>query len=51
VTLMNTATGQRFVMKLVYTGSQPEHIAGFKAPVTTTPVAPATTDSTTAPKA
>jgi hypothetical protein len=33
VTLMNTATGQRFVMKLVYTGPQPEEIAGFKAPV------------------
>ncbi len=38
VTLMNTATGQRFVMKLVYTGSQPELIEGFKAPAT----APAT---------
>jgi hypothetical protein len=57
VTLMNTATGQRFVMKLVYTGSQPEQIAGFKTPgvaSATTPAvtAPATTaDSTAAPKA
>ena len=57
VTLMNTATGQRFVMKLVYTGSQPEQIAGFKtpgAPAVTTPavVVPSTTPATTAaPKA
>jgi hypothetical protein len=41
VTLMNTATGQRFVMKLVRTGDQPEQIAGFKAPA-----APAATTST-----
>jgi hypothetical protein len=32
VTLLNTATGARFVMKLVYTGVQPEQIAVFKAP-------------------
>jgi hypothetical protein len=63
VTLMNTATGQRFVMKLVYTGPQPEQIAGFKAPVTTAPAttgsvttapattAPAATSTTAAPKA
>lgn len=57
VTLMNTATGQRFVMKLVYTGSQPEQIAGFEtpgAPPATTPavVVPSTTPATTAaPKA
>jgi hypothetical protein len=57
VTLMNTATGQRFVMKLVYTGSQPEQIAGFKTPgvpSATTPavVVPSTTPaSTAAPKA
>jgi hypothetical protein len=57
VTLMNTATGQRFVMKLVYTGSQPEQIAGFKTPgvpSATTPavVVPSTTPATTAaPKA
>ena len=35
VTLMNTTTGQRFVIKLVFTGAQPEQIAGFK-PTTTT---------------
>ena len=29
---MNTTTGQRFVMKLVFTGEQPEQIAGFKQP-------------------
>ncbi len=38
ITLMNTATGQRFVMKLVYTGSQPELIEGFKAPQPAKPV-------------
>ena len=43
VTLMNTTTGQRFVMKLVFTGAQPEAIAGFKQPATT----PATTTTTT----
>jgi hypothetical protein len=46
---MNTATGQRFVMKLVYTGPQPEHIASFKTPATV-PTAPAAT-STPAPTA
>lgn len=30
VTLMNTTTGQRYVMKLVFTGAQPEQIASFK---------------------
>ena len=30
VTLMNTTTGQRYVVKLVYVGDQPETIAGFK---------------------
>ena len=29
VTLVNTATGVRYVLKLVYTGSQPEAIEGF----------------------
>jgi len=29
VTLVNTATGVRYVLKLVYTGSQPEVIEGF----------------------
>ena len=33
VTLVNTATGVRYELKLVYTGSQPEVIQGF----TTTP--------------
>ena len=30
VTLMNTTTGQRYVVKLVYVGDQPEKIAVFK---------------------
>jgi hypothetical protein len=30
VTLMNTTTGQRYVVKLVYIGAQPETIAPFK---------------------
>jgi hypothetical protein len=47
VTLMNTATGQRFVMKLVYTGDKPEQIAGFKAPASSA-TAPASTQTTTA---
>ena len=46
VTLMNTSTGQRFVMKLVFTGGQPEEIAGFKQP-TTTPSTGTTTTTTT----
>jgi hypothetical protein len=51
VTLMNTATGQRFVMKLVRTGDQPEQIAGFKTPApssATTSTQP-TTAATPAP--
>ena len=41
VTLVNTATGVRYVLKLVYTGAQPEVIEGFttaanKAAATTT---------------
>ena len=32
VTLMNTTTGQRYIVKLVYVGLTPETIAGFKAP-------------------
>jgi hypothetical protein len=37
VTLMNTSTGQRYVVKLVYVGAQPETIAAFKGgPATTT---------------
>ena len=41
VTLVNTATGVRYVLKLVYTGTQPEVIEGFttaanKSPATTT---------------
>jgi hypothetical protein len=45
VTLMNTTTGQRFVMKLVFTGAQPEQIAGFKQPAAT--ATPATSTQTT----
>ncbi len=55
ITVMNTTTGQRFVMKLVFTGSQPEQIAGFKpaAPAgqtttTSTQTTTASTQSTTA---
>jgi hypothetical protein len=48
VTLMNTATGQRFVMKLVFTGTQPEQIAGFKTPATAVPAATAPATGTTA---
>ena len=36
VTLMNTTTGQRYIVKLVYVGAQPETIAPFKSPATTT---------------
>ncbi|HXY16598.1 MAG TPA: hypothetical protein VEH79_00300, partial [Gaiellaceae bacterium] len=58
VTLMNTTTGQRYVVKLVYTGLVAEDIAGFKAPAqgvtsgsTTTAVPGATqaTNPTTVP--
>ena len=50
VTLMNTTTGQRFIMKLVFTGAQPEQIAGFKQPAATatTATAAAPTPTTTA---
>ena len=50
VTLMNTTTGQRFVMKLVFTGAQPEEIAGFKAPAATPPAAGTTTTTTATAK-
>ena len=43
VTLMNTTTGQRYVVKLVYVGSTPETIASFKAGGK---IAPAATNST-----
>lgn len=43
VTLMNTTTGQRFVLKLVFTGAQPEQIAGFKQPGATAATTPAAT--------
>jgi hypothetical protein len=49
VTLMNTTTGQRFVMKLVFTGTQPEQIAGFKQPAAGTTASPSAT--TPAPSA
>jgi hypothetical protein len=48
VTLLNTTTGQRFVIKLVFTGAQPEHIAGFK-PTTTTATTSKQSSSTTTP--
>ena len=43
VTLMNTTTGQRYVVKLVYVGAQPETLAAFKGGTT----APATAGSPT----
>ena len=46
VTLMNTTTGQRFVMKLVFTGAQPEQIAGFKVPAVTLPAGTTPTTAT-----
>jgi len=49
VTLMNTTTGQRYVVRLVYVGSTPETIAPFKAgntaPATTTTTSSTTTNS------
>ena len=47
VTLMNTTTGQRFVMKLVFTGAQPEQIAGFKPSATPPSTGAGTTTTTT----
>jgi hypothetical protein len=47
VTLMNTTTGQRFVIKLVFTGTQPEHIAGFKPPTSTTITSKQSSSTTT----
>ena len=44
VTLVNTATGVRYVLKLVYTGTQPEVIEGF----TTAPGDKASATTTTA---
>jgi len=46
VTVMNTTTGQRFVMKLTFTGAAPEQIAGFK-PATQNGAAGATGTTTT----
>jgi hypothetical protein len=43
VTLMNTTTGQRYVVKLVYVGGTPETIAPFSAGGTTTTTAPSST--------
>lgn len=51
VTLMNTTTGQRYVVKLVYVGSTPETIAPFKAGTTaaaTTTAATTSSGATTA---
>ena len=36
VTLVNTATGARYVLKLVYTGDEPEEIEGFSEATTET---------------
>jgi len=44
---MNTTTGQRFVMKLVFTGAQPEQIAGFKPSATPPSTGAGTTTTTT----
>jgi hypothetical protein len=48
VTLMNTTTGQRYVVKLVYVGDQPETIARFKGG-STAPASGASTTATAAP--
>ncbi len=48
VTLMNTTTGQRYVVKLVYVGEQPETIARFKGG-TTAPPATSGTQATATP--
>jgi len=52
VTLVNTATGVRYVLKLVYTGATPEVIEGFTTgaaqPATTEPAAGDSTTTTTA---
>ena len=42
VTLVNTATGVRYVLKLVYTGAQPEVIEGFTTATDATTSAAAT---------
>ena len=47
LTLVNTATGVRYELKLVYTGSQPEAIQGFTTTQGQTPAPSATTDTTT----
>jgi hypothetical protein len=49
VTLMNTTTGQRYVVKLVYVGSTPETIASFKAGGKTAPAATSSTATTAVP--
>lgn len=41
VTVVNDATGARYVMELVYTGASPEQVATFTAPATTPAPAPA----------
>ncbi len=43
VTLMNTTTGQRYVVKLVYVGGTPETIAPFSGGNATTTTAPSST--------
>ncbi len=49
VTLMNTTTGQRYVVKLVYVGDQPETIAGFKGAKTAPLAAGTSTTATSTP--
>ena len=49
VTLMNTTTGQRYVVKLVYVGDQPETIARFKGGSTAPPAVGASPTVTTTP--
>lgn len=49
VTLMNTTTGQRYVVKLVYVGDQPETIAVFKGGNAVPSATPTATQSTPTP--
>ncbi len=48
VTLMNTTTGSRYVVKLVYTGNEPENIEGFSQPQPAASEAPAASGAPTA---
>ena len=46
VTLLDTATGVRYELKLVYTGSAPEQIEGFSTQQPDQPAASASDSST-----